>query len=237
MDESVFQVSGAGLLEDKLRPNHPWKKLTLAHSNVGFPEDNLRGKIPVELITSSSVFGNCRSVCWPADLKQVYLPGINPGRTKDRIQRITKLVPKLTEGWLRPRIWRTRQYTWTVKNHKCSIKHASESSNQVFPGSPQNYDSMLPMQGAWVQSQAGEVTSHMPHGGKRKRKKKKSPDLMNPWEEKVERQIFFLKLHLSLKYFQNHGFEMFWLIFCSLINYPWASIFKYEPLASQVAQR
>lgn len=186
MDEPVFQVSRAGLLEDKLRPNHPWKKLTLAHSNTGFPEDNLRGKILVELITS--IFGNCRSVCWPADLKQVYLPGITSGRTKDRTQRITKPFPKLTDGWLRTHIWRTRQYTWTIKNHKCSIKHAFESSNQDFPGSPQNYDSMLPMLGAWVQSQAGELTSHMPHGGKRKKEKPKPHESMRRESGKA---IFF----------------------------------------------
>ena len=101
---SVFQVSGAGLLENKLRPNHPCKKLTLAHSNVGFPEDNFRGKILVELITSSSIFRNCRSVCWLVDLKQVYLPGINSGRTRGRTQRMTKLSPKLTNGWLRTHI-------------------------------------------------------------------------------------------------------------------------------------
>ena len=42
--------------------------------------------------------------------------------------------------------------------------------NMDFPGSPV-VDSVLPLQGAWVQSLAGELKAHMPHGMAKKKKK------------------------------------------------------------------
>lgn len=65
-----FQVSGVCLVENKLRKNNLWRKLTPANSNLNFPEDNFRGSISVKTDDFIPDISKLINMCWQVDPKR-----------------------------------------------------------------------------------------------------------------------------------------------------------------------